>query len=177
MPVVSNFNYSHQAKPSQAKPSQAKPSQAKSSQEITRQANRRHAKSRQSSAKGLTQVYEFCIHSVFLLESPPADMSPCGEFSPSELTAYLRWYKKSCSDDDIASRLGSPTLKIQPPLRKLCYLTKLCYARVMKTSLHGSLLSDHGARRSRAVLSSAFFECFQVRGSFFYVLVLPGSHF
>lgn len=47
----------------------------------------------------LTEVYEFCIHSVFLLYIPPAEMAPCGALPPSELTAYLRWYKKSCSED------------------------------------------------------------------------------
>lgn len=79
-------------------------------------------------------------------------MSPCGEFSPSELTAYLRWYKKSCSDDDIVPRLGSPTLNNQPPL------DKLPSARVVEGSLRGQvLLGDHGAsRRSRPVLSSPF---------------------
>lgn len=35
----------------------------------------------------LTQVYEFWVHSVFLLDIPPAVMSPCGESTPSELTA------------------------------------------------------------------------------------------
>lgn len=43
------------------------------------------------SLRVLTQVYEFCVHSVFLFDIPPDDISPCGESSPSELTAYLRW--------------------------------------------------------------------------------------
>lgn len=43
-------------------------------------------------------MYEFCVHSVFLLGIPPVEIAPCGASSPSELTAYFRWYRKSCSD-------------------------------------------------------------------------------